>query len=80
MVTVAAFSFLINSNKVVLSPFMAIKMQTTVILMSLVETVLIGLPLSAILTFTCGMGIDGLFLGGAIGAGVASLYCLKKII
>ena len=41
---------------------------------------MIGIPLSAILAFNGGMGVNGLFLGGTFGALWALLQALSRVL
>ena len=80
MVVVAFFCLFTCFNRVIMSPLMAMKMQATVLIITITDFYLIGIPLSCLLTFSFGMGINGLFLGGAVGTAIATLLCIRKIL
>ena len=80
MGTVAFFCLFTCFNRVIMSPLMAMKMQATVLVITIIDFYLIGIPLSCLFTFSFGMGINGLFLGGAIGTAIATLLSIRRIL
>ena len=67
MVWSSLFVFLTCSKMCIQSPFAAMKRQNILLTTSIIDFFIIGLPLSALMAFNMGMGVNGLFLGGCIG-------------
>ena len=76
---VTFFAFLGCTNRLVMSLLHAVKSQTVIFSLSVVDYYLVGIPFMLLLTCNLDMGVNGIFLGAAIGTGVATLLATRRL-
>ena len=73
------FAFLGCTNRLIMSLLHAVKSQTVIFSLSVVDYYLIGIPFMLLLTVNLDMGVNGIFLGAAIGSAVATLLATRRL-